>query len=275
MLCVFVVVITACWRVQGGEYCHGWLDHQGTWHTGFQCPAERYDSEEAILCCGSCALRYCCSAPEARLAQGQCTNDQDGVEPDHPGQDGQRPQAAPVYLPFLLVGSVFVSFIIIGAFIGVCCCRCLKPKEETQTNRPPPVQNRLLDSDPMGENGTPSRNSSASSESTTRTSMGVRPQPTTACQVGAEGLPLYMGIATAPAYPILGCPQNAQFFHPVQAPTAAYLQPPYVGYRIPPEHTMVMAPTFLDGKSGYGHPPNNYMQGVGSSEQTSYTGATF
>lgn len=72
-----------------GEYCHGWLDGQGGWRDGFQCP-ERFDGGDATICCGSCALRYCCSSPEARLDQGACDNDrrQGGGEPGRPGKDG-------------------------------------------------------------------------------------------------------------------------------------------------------------------------------------------
>lgn len=65
----------------GGEYCHGWVDGQGGYHEGFQCP-EGFDTAAATICCGSCALRYCCAAAEARLEQGGCTNDR---EPPDPG----------------------------------------------------------------------------------------------------------------------------------------------------------------------------------------------
>lgn len=59
-----------------GEYCHGWLDSNGNYHDGFQCP-EDFDTTEATVCCGSCALRYCCAAVDARLDQGSCTNDRE------------------------------------------------------------------------------------------------------------------------------------------------------------------------------------------------------
>lgn len=63
-----------------GEYCHGWLDSSGNYHEGFQCP-EDFDTADATVCCGSCSLRYCCAAPDARLDQGTCTNDRE-VEND-------------------------------------------------------------------------------------------------------------------------------------------------------------------------------------------------
>lgn len=63
-----------------GEYCHGWVDGQGGYHEGFQCP-EGFDTAAATICCGSCALRYCCAAAEARLEQGGCTNDRQPPDP--------------------------------------------------------------------------------------------------------------------------------------------------------------------------------------------------
>ncbi|XP_046880931.1 protein shisa-3 homolog isoform X1 [Hypomesus transpacificus] len=59
-----------------GEYCHGWLDSNGNYHEGFQCP-EDFDTMDATVCCGSCSLRYCCAAVDARLDQGSCTNDRE------------------------------------------------------------------------------------------------------------------------------------------------------------------------------------------------------
>uniref|UniRef100_A0A3Q3MZV5 Shisa family member 3 n=1 Tax=Mastacembelus armatus TaxID=205130 RepID=A0A3Q3MZV5_9TELE len=59
-----------------GEYCHGWLDANGNYHEGFQCP-EDFDTTDATVCCGSCSLRYCCAAADARLDQGSCTNDRE------------------------------------------------------------------------------------------------------------------------------------------------------------------------------------------------------
>ena len=74
---------------QPGEYCHGWVDAQGNYHEGFQCP-EDFDTQDATICCGSCALRYCCSSAEARLDQGGCDNDrQQGVgEPGRTDREG-------------------------------------------------------------------------------------------------------------------------------------------------------------------------------------------
>ncbi|XP_061440299.1 protein shisa-3 homolog isoform X2 [Rhineura floridana] len=64
----------------GGEYCHGWVDAHGRYYEGFPCP-ERFDTPDATICCGSCALRYCCATTEARLEQGGCTNDRELEQP--------------------------------------------------------------------------------------------------------------------------------------------------------------------------------------------------
>lgn len=79
---------------QSGEYCHGWVDVQGNYHEGFQCP-EDFDTLDATICCGSCALRYCCAAADARLEQGGCTNDRGELE--HPGITARKccPQGQP------------------------------------------------------------------------------------------------------------------------------------------------------------------------------------
>lgn len=82
---------------QSGEYCHGWVDVQGNYHEGFQCP-EDFDTLDATICCGSCALRYCCAAADARLEQGGCTNDRGELE--HPGITARKywsPGPAPVH----------------------------------------------------------------------------------------------------------------------------------------------------------------------------------
>uniref|UniRef100_A0A1A8EKW9 Shisa homolog 3 n=2 Tax=Nothobranchius korthausae TaxID=1143690 RepID=A0A1A8EKW9_9TELE len=106
-----------------GEYCHGWLDANGNYHEGFQCP-EDFDTLDATVCCGSCALRYCCAAADARLDQGVCTNDRE--------VDNTEYAAQPVYVPFLMVGSIFIAFIVVGSLVAVYCCTCLRPKQPTQ-----------------------------------------------------------------------------------------------------------------------------------------------
>ncbi|KAL6117539.1 shisa3 [Pungitius sinensis] len=106
-----------------GEYCHGWLDVNGNYHDGFQCP-EDFDTADATVCCGTCSLRYCCAAADARLDQGGCTNDRE--------VDDTEFAAQPIYVPFLMVGSIFVAFVVVGSLVAVYCCTCLRPKQPTQ-----------------------------------------------------------------------------------------------------------------------------------------------
>ncbi|KAJ8398936.1 hypothetical protein AAFF_G00418440 [Aldrovandia affinis] len=106
-----------------GEYCHGWLDSNGNYHEGFQCP-EDFDTTDATVCCGTCALRYCCAAVDARLDQGSCTNDRELENTEFAAQ--------PVYVPFLMVGSIFVAFVAVGSLVAVYCCTCLRPKQPAQ-----------------------------------------------------------------------------------------------------------------------------------------------
>nr|XP_020476283.1 protein shisa-3 homolog [Monopterus albus] len=106
-----------------GEYCHGWLDANGNYHDGFQCP-EDFDTMDATVCCGSCSLRYCCAATDARLDQGSCTNDRE--------VDNTEFAAQPVYVPFLMVGSIFIAFVIVGSLVAIYCCTCLRPKQPAQ-----------------------------------------------------------------------------------------------------------------------------------------------
>ncbi|KAL7862994.1 hypothetical protein SRHO_G00119780 [Serrasalmus rhombeus] len=106
-----------------GEYCHGWLDTSGNYHEGFQCP-EQLDTAAARVCCGTCALRYCCAAAGARLDQGSCTNDR---EAENSGYTAQ-----PIYMPFLMVGSIFVAFVVVASLVAVYCCTCLRPKQPAQ-----------------------------------------------------------------------------------------------------------------------------------------------
>lgn len=98
LLQLLLAALLAAGARASGEYCHGWLDAQGVWRIGFQCP-ERFDGGDATICCGSCALRYCCSSAEARLDQGGCDNDhqQGAGEPgraDKEGPDGSAGRAA-------------------------------------------------------------------------------------------------------------------------------------------------------------------------------------
>ncbi|KAF0039942.1 protein shisa-3 homolog [Scophthalmus maximus] len=123
--CLLLGYLTCNLRISDaqGEYCHGWLDANGNYHEGFQCP-EDFDTLDATVCCGSCSLRYCCAAADARLDQGACTNDREVENTEFAAQ--------PIYVPFLMVGSIFVAFVVVGSLVAVYCCTCLRPKQPTQ-----------------------------------------------------------------------------------------------------------------------------------------------
>ncbi|KAM6323075.1 protein shisa-1-like [Podargus strigoides] len=181
---------------QAGEYCHGWAGSLQRWHRGFQCP-ERYDGPEATLCCGTCSLRYCCSSREARLDQGQCPG-------DHQQPSARPPVPVPVYLPFLLVGSVFVAFVVGGACVGICCCRCLKSQDEGQQSGLAPGQTWLLEPD------LPPHLSSSSSA--TRSSLSSGPQTSNICMTLAPSLPV-IGLAEDARF-LNSPPSSGQLLHP-------------------------------------------------------------
>ncbi|XP_064526487.1 protein shisa-1-like [Pseudopipra pipra] len=301
VLCALLLAL-GCALGRAGEYCHGWSGGAQRWHRGFQCP-ERSDGPLATLCCGSCSLRYCCSAPESRLDQGRCPGEplpsprtpvpgelceraegmsavlpsvppslggigrapsflcprssklspprQKGLERWHPslgtgnnwgvhsegfsvspaprksskllteypantsgvhipvervadllwvGLDDLRVLlqlkclfaiAVPVYLPFLLVGSVFVAFVVGGACVGICCCKCFKSRAEGQQSGLAPGQTWLLE--PDVPSGLPS--------SALRGSLGSAP-PSSICT------------ALPPPLPVLGLAQNPRLFSP-------------------------------------------------------------
>ncbi|KAM5146504.1 protein shisa-1-like [Mantella aurantiaca] len=243
------LLLASCAGQEFGEYCHGWTDNYGGWHPGFQCP-ERYDPPEATYCCGSCNLRYCCTASESRLDQGACPGEeQHGAHGD--GDPAVLLPAAPIYLPFLLVGSIFVTFVVVGSLVGVCCCRCLKPEEGTPIGAPA-QQSRLLDTEVSTDT---SRHSSSSSASAPRGSVGNNPQ--NLCALGNENMNLYMNMPTA--YPIMACPPNAQFMHPATTGTP-FLQPPFINYAVPADHAILMTPaSYIDARNCYPPPANAYL----------------
>ncbi|KAK6305592.1 hypothetical protein J4Q44_G00243720 [Coregonus suidteri] len=119
---IFQVGMTQQWT--NGEYCHGWKDAQSTWRGGFHCP-ERHDQREAVICCGTCELRYCCALIGARLDQGNCINHEQVLQAGTSEDEKDAKIAVPVYVPFVIVGSVFLAFIFLGSMVamGVCLSR--------------------------------------------------------------------------------------------------------------------------------------------------------
>lgn len=231
--CLLLAFLTCGVAICGGqgEYCHGWIDGAGKWHDGFQCP-EDYDGADAAICCGSCSLRYCCAATAARLAQGRCTNDRE--------RHDVNPAAQPIYVPFLIVGSIFIAFIILGSLVAVYCCTCLRPKQPNPQPMRFSMRSRQTETIPMIPTftnlRTPSRQSStATSSSSTGGSIHrfsiSRSEPGHGCLVPSP----------PPAYSSPGCLQTGQGLHLNQA--QGFLVPQqYFAYTLQPE-------SFTTGKS--------------------------
>ncbi|XP_032839302.1 protein shisa-1-like [Tyto alba] len=247
-LCALGLVLALhCGPGRAGEYCHGWAGGPQRWHRGFQCP-ERYDGPEATLCCGTCSLRYCCSSREARLDQGRCPS-------DHQQRGGLAnvtlPFSVPVYLPFLLVGSVFVAFVVGGACVGICCCKCLKSQDEGQQSGLAPGQTWLLEPD------LPSRLSSSSSA--TRSLVSSGPQTSNIC------------MTLAPSLPIMGLGEDARFLNPPPA-SGQLLHPSGSNHRIPTDRTAIMAPAPFLKRTTYGHRAHAAPLGVTRGDHTMCSG---
>ncbi|KAM9321172.1 protein shisa-2 homolog [Gastrophryne carolinensis] len=237
-----------------GEYCHGWTDAQDVWRDGFQCP-ERFDGDDATICCGTCVLRYCCASAEARLDQGLCNNDRQQGAPESGRTDREQPDSAavPIYVPFLIVGSVFVAFIILGSLVAICCCRCLRPKQEPHQSRAP-GGNRLMETIPMissasTSRGSSSRQSSTATSSSSSANSGARAPPTrsqTNCCL-PEGAMNNVYVNMPTNYSVLNCQQATQLV-PHQG---QYLHPQFVGYTVPHDSVpMTPVPPFIDGLQG-------------------------
>ncbi|XP_005912308.1 protein shisa-2 [Haplochromis burtoni] len=238
-----------------GEFCHGWRDSQGVWKEGFQCP-EKIDGVDAIICCGKCELRYCCSSTDARLDQGSCDNDRQSPEPGTNNKENKDSGAVPIYVPFLIVGSVFVAFIVVGSVVAVCCCRCLRPKQELSsggtTGGGAGGGGRLLETIPMmasTSRGSSSRQSSTATSSSSSAPAAVPrtgPPPVMRAQASCCLPPDASVFVNMPTnFSVLNCqqatqimPHQGQFLHPQyigyahpMSSTAAYLDPTQGGYR--------------------------------------------
>ncbi|ELK09303.1 Protein shisa-2 like protein [Pteropus alecto] len=164
-------------------------------------------------------------------------------------------QALPIYVPFLIVGSVFVAFIILGSLVAACCCRCLRPKQEPQQSRAP-GGNRLLETIPMipsasTSRGSSSRQSSTAASSSSSANSGARAPPTrsqTNCCL-PEGTMNNVYVNMPTNFSVLNCQQATQIV-PHQG---QYLHPPYVGYAVQHDPVpMTPVPPFMDGlQPGY------------------------
>ncbi|XP_036373326.1 protein shisa-3 homolog [Megalops cyprinoides] len=204
-----------------GEYCHGWLDSNGNYQEGFQCP-EDFDTMDATVCCGSCSLRYCCAAVDARLDQGSCTNDRELENTEFAAQ--------PVYVPFLMVGSIFVAFVVVGSLVAVYCCTCLRPKQPAQ----PPIRFSLRscqgETIPMILTVAPPSQRTPSRQSSTAT--------TSSSSAGGGGSVRRFSLGRAdagqPQQQQQGCLLSTAPSSPSSPPQPALLPPPPPPYTTPP-----------------------------------------
>ncbi|KAK1340773.1 hypothetical protein QTO34_017167 [Cnephaeus nilssonii] len=239
-----------------GEYCHGWLDAQGVWHVGFQCP-ERFDGGDATICCGSCALRYCCSSAEARLDQGGCDNDrqQGAGEPGRADKDGSDGSAAPQRFPWLSLAGLLSATFILFRLLEAPCCYPRFPCTGAPAERAP-GGNRLMETIPMipsasTSRGSSSRQSSTAASSSSSANSGARAPPTrsqTNCCL-PEGTMNNVYVNMPTNFSVLNCQQATQIV-PHQG---QYLHPPYVGYTVQHDSVpMTPVPPFMDGlQTGY------------------------
>lgn len=152
----------------------------------------------------------------------------------------------PMYLPFVIVASTFVSFVLVGSVVAACCCRCLRPKPGESRSESAPIQSHLLESGPSSEGAAPSCPSSASSGSAGRQHAGS--EVGTEDAVGNSSLYAAGGRA---GYVTPGA-HAKQYLAPPQ-PLGPFFQPQYLSYGIPPEHTVLVTPAYLDGHATYGH----------------------
>nr|XP_046226614.1 protein shisa-2 [Scatophagus argus] len=255
---MYVTVIVTLFLViidvkASGEFCHGWHDSQGVWKEGFQCP-EKIDGQDAIICCGKCELRYCCSSTDARLDQGSCDNDRQAQEPGAENKENKDSGAVPIYVPFLIVGSVFVAFILVGSVVAVCCCRCLRPKQELSSGGATgggASGGRLLETIPMMASAGTSRGSSSRQSSTATSSSSsappAAPRPAPPALMRAQAsccLPpdasVFVNMPTN--FSVLNCQQATQ----IMPHQGQFLHPQYIGYA----HPVSPTPAFLDPTQG-------------------------
>nr|XP_013804540.1 PREDICTED: uncharacterized protein LOC106489825 [Apteryx mantelli mantelli] len=199
-------------------------------------------------------LRFCSCRREALLCMAPLGRGGDGPCPCAPGplsagMRGRR-EEVPVYLPFLLVGSVFVAFVVCGICVGICCCKRLKAQDEEQQSALAPGQTWLLEPD------LPSR--LATSSSATRSSLGSGPQTSNICT------------NLAPSLPVTGFTEDALYLSALPA-SGRLLHPSCTGHGIPTAHTTGTPASFLK-RPVYGHSANASPISVAREDQKMYLG---
>ncbi|KAL0156720.1 hypothetical protein M9458_047966, partial [Cirrhinus mrigala] len=144
----------------------------------------------------------------------------------------------PIYVPFLIVGSVFVAFVLVGSVVAVCCCRCLRPKQEPSSgggSGGASSSARVLETIPMMA----STGTTATSSSSSAPPAAPRPAPAPLLRAQAS---VYVNMPTN--FSVLNCQQATQIL-PHQG---QFLHPQYIGFA----HPVSPAPAFLDPtQAGY------------------------
>ncbi len=157
-------------------------------------------------------------------------------------------------MPFLIVGSVFVAFVLVGSVVAVCCCRCLRPKQELSSGGGSgggSSSTRVLETIPMMASTGTSRGSSSRQSSTATSSSSSappaapRPAPMlraqASCCLPQDGS-VYLNMPTN--FSVLNCQQATQIL-PHQG---QFLHPQYIGFA----HHVSQSPAFLDpSQAGY------------------------
>uniref|UniRef100_A0A8C0B1D6 Shisa family member 2 n=1 Tax=Buteo japonicus TaxID=224669 RepID=A0A8C0B1D6_9AVES len=230
-------------------------------------------------CDGCLVTAWLAPCPEG-CQQSERAGDGEGCDAapgfDRPVDDVFLAVAVPIYVPFLIVGSVFVAFIILGSLVAACCCRCLRPKQEPQQSRAP-GGTRLMETIPMipsasTSRGSSSRQSSTAASSSSSANSGARAPPTrsqTNCCL-PEGTMNNVYVNMPTNFSVLNCQQATQIV-PHQG---QYLHPQYVGYAVQHDSMpLTPVPPFLDGlQSGYRQIQSPYPHAT--SEQKMYPAVT-
>uniref|UniRef100_A0A452I5H1 Shisa N-terminal domain-containing protein n=1 Tax=Gopherus agassizii TaxID=38772 RepID=A0A452I5H1_9SAUR len=177
----------------GGEYCHGWVDGHGRYHEGFPCP-EDFDTPDATICSRECP---------------------------------------PIYVPFLIVGSIFIAFIVVGSLVAVYCCTCLRPKQTSQQPIRFSLRSYQIETLPMILTSTslrtPSRQSSTATSSSS-TGGSIRRFSFARAESGCL-------VASPPSPYTPGCLQTGHSIH-LSQPAGFLVSSPYFGYPLQPEPSL-------------------------------------
>lgn len=158
----------------------------------------------------------------------------------------------PIYVPFLIVGSVFVAFILMGSVVAVCCCRCLRPKQELSSGGATggaANSGRLLETIPMmastsrGSSSCQSSTATSSSSSVPPPAPRPVPPPMIRAQASCCLTPDASVFVNMPTnFSVLNCQQATQ----IMPHQGQFLHPQYIGYA----HPVSATPTFIDPMHG-------------------------